>query len=244
MMSRFFVKESDVGDKYICITDREDIHHIRRVLRLRQGDTIEISDGVKWEYEGVIEDIDDALVTVSITDKQAFAREPRLRVTLFQGMPKSGKMDYIVQKCVELGIDSIVPVFMKRCDVRDNGKSARKAQRWQKIADEACKQCRRGIVPSVSEPVDDEEMFRLLETYDLVLFPYENEDKRSIKECLRNLGEKPVNVAVVIGPEGGFAQSEAEYLKRYECVSLGKTILRTETAGIAALAMIMYELEL
>lgn len=244
MMSRFFVKESDVGEKHICITDREDIHHIRKVLRLRHGDMIEISDGVRWEYEGVIEEIDEAVVTVLITDKQAFAREPRLRITLFQGMPKNQKMDLIVQKCVELGIDSIYPVFMKRCDVRDNGKAGRKAQRWQKIADEASKQCRRGIVPAIYEPLSDEEMYSLLESYDLVLFPYENEEKRSIKDCLRSLDEKPENVAVVIGPEGGFAQSEAEYLKRYECVSLGKTILRTETAGIAALAMIMYELEL
>ena len=118
MMSRFFVKESDVGEKHICITDREDIHHIRKVLRLRHGDMIEISDGVRWEYEGVIEEIDEAVVTVLITDKQAFAREPRLRITLFQGMPKNQKMDLIVQKCVELGIDSIYPVFMKRCDIR------------------------------------------------------------------------------------------------------------------------------
>lgn len=244
IMSRFFVDPGNVGEKNIYITDRDDLHHIKKVLRLRPGDEVEISDGEKWEYSGVIEDISDTEAAVRITDRQAFAREPEIRVTLFQGVPKSGKMDFIVQKCVELGVSRIVPVFLKRCDVKDNDRTGKKAARWQKIADEACKQCRRGMIPEVEVPVSGDEMYRRLDDFDLVLFPYENEEKTTMRDCLCALKEKPRNVAVIIGPEGGFSDGEAEYLKRYECVSLGKTVLRTETAGMAALAMIMYQLEL
>ncbi len=243
-MSRFFTEPENISDRYIYITDKDDLHHIKKVLRLKSGDTVEISDGQKWEYEGVIEEITATEATLRITDKQSFAREPETRVTLFQGIPKAGKMDLIVQKCVELGADSIVPVFMERTVVTDNGKISKKTERWQKISDEACKQCRRGIVPKVADAVDDGEMMNMLEDFDLVLFPYENETDRTIRDSLRSLKSKPETVAVVIGPEGGFSDSEAKQLKKYECVSLGRTVLRTETAGIAALAMIMYELEL
>ena len=243
-MSRFFTEPENISDKYIYITDADDIHHIKKVLRLKPGDTVEISDGQKWEYEGDIEEITATEVTLRITDKQSFAREPETRVTLFQGIPKAGKMDLIVQKCVELGIDSIVPAFMERTVVNDNGKIGKKTERWQKISDEACKQCRRGIVPGIADAVNHSEMMNMLKDFDLVLFPYENETGRTIKDALRNLKDKPETVAIVIGPEGGFSDSEAEDLRKYECVSLGKTILRTETAGIAALAMTMYELEL
>lgn len=243
-MSRFFTEPGNISDRYIYITDSNDIHHIKKVLRLKTGDTVEVSDGHKWEYEGTIEEITATEVMLRITDKQSFAREPQTRVTLFQGIPKAGKMDLIVQKCVELGIDSIVPVFMERTVVSDNGKISKKTERWQKISDEACKQCRRGTIPQIAEAVNHDEMMNMLEAFDLVLFPYENETGRTIKDSLRNLQQQPGTVAIVIGPEGGFSDSEAADLKRYECVSLGKTILRTETAGIAALAMTMYELEL
>lgn len=243
-MSRFFTEKDNITDKYIYITDREDLHHMKKVLRIRPGEVVEVSDGEEWEYEGEVLEFDETCAKLKIVDKQKFAREPEVRVTLFQGVPKAGKMDLIIQKCVELGIDSIVPVFMDRCDVKDNGKIDKKTERWQKIADEACKQCRRGIIPTVSSVVKKNEMLDSLSDFDLVLFPYENEEDRSIKDALRNLNERPHSVAVIIGPEGGFSDGEAEILKKYECVTLGKTILRTETAGMAALAMIMYELEL
>lgn len=244
-MSRFFTEPENISDKYIYITDADDIHHIKKVLRLKPGDTVEISDGQKWEYEGDIEEITATEVTLRITDKQSFAREcQRQGLLCFRAYLRRGKMDLIVQKCVELGIDSIVPVFMERTVVNDNGKIGKKTERWQKISDEACKQCRRGIVPAIADAVNHSEMMNMLKDFDLVLFPYENETGRTIKDALRNLKDKPETVAIVIGPEGGFSDSEAEDLRKYECVSLGKTILRTETAGIAALAMTMYELEL
>ncbi len=243
-MSRFFTDQENITDRYIYITDREDLHHMKKVLRIRRGDTVEVSDGEQWEYEAEVEDFDETSAKLRILDKQKFAREPALRVTLFQGMPKAGKMDLIIQKCVELGVYSIVPVFMDRCDVKDHGKMEKKAERWQKISDEACKQCRRGIIPEVKLPVKDPEMLSMLEDFDLVLFPYENEEEYSIRDALEKLKDRPETAAIVIGPEGGFSDREAQLLQKYECVTLGKTILRTETAGMAALAMTMYALEL
>lgn len=245
-MSRFFVRPENVGAAGISVTEKEDIHHITKVLRLKKGDKIDISDCVEWEYKAEIVDIESEVVLAKILDKQKFAREPELKITLFQGLPKQGKMELIIQKAVELGVWKIVPVFTDRSIVTDNGKMGKKIDRWQKIADEAVKQCKRGIIPQIGEELKFREMMDQLETFDLVLFPYENENNRSIKDSLRGITEKPKKLAVIIGPEGGFSEKEAMDLKTSgaDCVTLGKTILRTETAGLAAIAMIMYELEL
>lgn len=245
-MNRFFTQPENIGDKIITITDKQDIQHIVKVLRLREGDKIEVSDSVKWEYEAEISFIDKDCVEAVITDKQKFTNEPFTKITLFQGIPKQGKMELIVQKNVELGVNEIVPVFTDRTVVTDNGKFSKKIERWQKVADEAVKQCKRGIIPHIGEDITFKEMTQFLPGFDLVLFPYENEDDRTIKDALRGLEEKPEHVAIIIGPEGGFSDKEAEILKSMEteCVTLGKTTLRTETAGMAAIAMTMYELEL
>ena len=248
-MSRFFVKPSDIDGKYIYMTDKQDLHHMKKVLRMSAGDEMDISDGSAWEYHVVIEELSDKEAVLLILDKQKFAREPELLVTLFQGIPKAGKMEGIIQKCVELGVNSIVPVFMERTVVVDKGNFGKKLDRWQKISDEAVKQCKRGIIPDIQEACRFNQALNLMRDYDLILFPYENEDNRTIKDCLREIadsGEKPKTVAIIIGPEGGFADKEVAALDEAgaERVSLGKTILRTETAGPAALAMTMYELEL
>lgn len=245
-MARFFVDASDVQGNCISIRSKEDIKHIVKVLRLKEGDSLEISDSSEWEYQVEIDFIDQEVIETVILDKQKFAREPEVQVTLFQGIPKQSKMETIVQKCVELGVYSVVPVFMERTVVVDKGKFDKKIERWQKVSSEAVKQCRRGIVPEVCPAVKSKELPDLLEHYDLVLFPYENETGRTIKDSLRGLKKKPATVAVIIGPEGGFSDGEADMLKGIgaDCVSLGKTILRTETAGLAAISMIMYELEL
>ncbi len=245
-MNRFFVDAADVGEDRICIRSKEDVKHITKVLRLREGDEIEISDSSQWEYVGQIQSMEDGIIQAKILDKQTFAREPEVQVTLFQGIPKQSKMESIVQKCTELGIYEFVPVFMERTVVVDKGNFDKKIQRWQKIAAEAVKQCRRGIIPHVEDAVKFRQMVRLLQSFDLVLFPYENETGRTVKDALRSLEARPKSIAVIIGPEGGFSDTEAEQLKTLgaDCVSLGRTILRTETAGMAALAMIMYELEL
>lgn len=243
---RLFADAGCIGYKYINITNQADIKHLSKVLRLRVGDQIDVSDSMEWEYRAEIVRIDEEEVLLVILDKQKFAREPNLEVTLFQGIPKAGKMETIIQKCVELGVHAIIPVFMERTVVVEKGNFSKKLDRWQKISDEAVKQCKRGMVPQVGRQRAFPEMLDELRDYDLILFPYENENDHSIKDCLRSLAEKPRSVAIVIGPEGGFSDKEAAELDEAGAarVTLGKTILRTETAGMAALAMTMYELEL
>lgn len=259
-MRRFFVPPENVGENTIIIDDRNDLHHMIKVLRLSEGNRIAISDSQEWEYQAELVHLDSVSAEAAILDKQKFTAEPETKITLFQGIPKQGKMELIVQKAVELGVSDIVPVFMKRTVVTDKGNFGKKIQRWQKISDEAVKQCRRGVIPEVHDAVKMDEAIGRFDGFDMVLFPYENEEGTTIKDVLRaavsqncgdgsdnaNAGGRPVSVAVVIGPEGGFSDEEAKAVVDAGglSVSLGKTTLRTETAGLAAIAMIMYELEL
>lgn len=218
-----------------------------KVLRLKEGDEIDVSDGELWEYHGKITALEPEYCQVEILDKQKFSAEPETRITLFQGIPKQGKMELIVQKAVELGACGIVPVFMDRTVVTDKGNFGRKIQRWQKVSAEAVKQCKRGIIPQVEEAIRMPEVLERFSAFDLVLFPYENEEGTTIKQVLRREADRqPRNIAVIIGPEGGFSEKEAEQIVEAggASVTLGKTTLRTETAGLAAIAMVMYELEL
>ena len=238
----------NIGAKTIEINDRGDIHHMKKVLRLRPGDEVDVSDTERFEYRAQIESIDDDGAILRIIDKQAFATEPETRVTLYQGIPKQGKMESIIQKCVELGVSEIVPVFMERTVVVDKGNNMqKKVARWNKVSAEAVKQCRRGVIPVVRDAVKMPEIIEELSDYDLVLIPYEDEDKTTIKQVLRAEERSPgLRIAVLIGPEGGFGGDEVTAVAAAggRSVSLGRTTLRTETAGPAALAMIMYEMEL
>ncbi len=248
-MSRFFVSNDAISKEKIYITSKEDIAHISRVLRMKVGDIIDISDSCNWEYKCEISSIEDDQVVADIIDKQTFAREPETEIILFQGVPKQGKMEVIIQKNTELGIKKIIPVFMDRSVVKDNGKYHKKVERYNIIATAAAKQCRRGVVPDVGSAINFDELVGHLSGFDLVIFPYENEENYTIKDLLQdtlsNLG-KPKTIAIIIGPEGGFSDEEAQKLSQegIRGVSLGKTILRTETAGMTAVAMCMYELEL
>lgn len=261
-MSRFFVAPEDVGAEYITVENKEDLHHMYKVLRLKTGDEIDVSDGDMWEYHGRIESLEPDCCQVEILDKQKFSAEPDTKIILFQGIPKQGKMELIVQKAVELGACGIVPVFMDRTVVTDKGNFGKKIQRWQKVSNEAVKQCKRGIIPQVEVAVKMPEVIRRFAGFDLVLFPYENEDGTTIKDVLRPLAggsdaeagsignsgksARPEKIAIIIGPEGGFSEKEAAQIVEAggKSVSLGKTTLRTETAGLAAIAMTLYELEL
>ncbi len=254
----------DIGNNLIIIKSADDLHHMIKVLRLKEGDEVDVSDSVEWEYRAEIISLDKDEAELKILDKQAFSAEPSIEVILFQGIPKQGKMETIIQKCVELGVHEIVPVFMDRTVVVDRGNFGKKIDRWNKVSAEAVKQCKRGIIPEVTEPIRSAELLQdsdgsgrpdIFEDFDLVLFPYENERGTTIKEALLSAtnpmyeeitGNVMERIAVIIGPEGGFSDEEAKAIVAGggESVSLGKTILRTETAGMAALAMIMYELEL
>ena len=279
-MSRFFVEPQQVGLNTITIEDAGDLRHMRKVLRLQPGDEVDISDGQMWEYRTRIDVLDADSAQLTILDKQSFAAEPSVEITLYQGIPKQGKMETIIQKCVELGVYRIVPVFMDRTVVVDKGNFGKKVERWQKVSAEAVKQCRRGIIPEVTQaqrmsqvlaelaPADDTTpgMGATPGCYDLVLIPYENEQGTTLKDVLREAGASsaqavsgapsgassaieasgPRRIAVLIGPEGGFSEAEVAAVTAAggKSVTLGKTTLRTETAGMAAIAMIMYELEL
>ena len=255
VMARFFTGPENIGQNMIIIDDAGDLHHMVKVLRLKEGDEVDVSDTLEWEYHARITSLSTEEAQLEILDKQKFATEPEVEVTLFQGIPKQGKMETIIQKCVELGVHDIVPVFMDRTVVKDKGNSGKKIDRWNKVSAEAVKQCKRGIIPEITDPVKMDEVIENFADYDLVLFPYENEKGKTIKEALLTAtnpmyeeitGNHLQRVAVIIGPEGGFSDEEAKSIIAAggESVSLGKTILRTETAGMAALAMIMYELEL
>ena len=263
-MSKFFVPPENIGQNTIIIDDRDDLHHMTKVLRLKEGDEVDVSDTVELEYHAEIVSLGSDEAQLKILDKQAFAGEPSVEVTLFQGIPKQSKMETIIQKAVELGVHDIVPVFMDRTVVVDKGKFDKKIERWNRVSAEAVKQCKRGIIPEVYDAITSKELLMdsddsgrpdMFEDYDLVLFPYENEKGKTIKEALLTAtnpmyeeitGNSCEKIAVIIGPEGGFSDEEAHEIVKGggQSVSLGKTILRTETAGMAAIAMIMYELEL
>ncbi len=245
-MSRFFLKRHEIDGNKAYITDADDIRHITKVLRCMPGDRIELSDGSEFEYGAEIISCSRDAVELLITDKQGFSTEPTLKVYLYQGIPKQGKMETIIQKSVELGVHEIIPVFMCRSVVTDKGNASNKRERWQKISDEAVKQCKRGIIPAVERPLGFNDMLPRLKDHDLVIYPYENERKTSLKDVLKHLVRRPGSIALIIGPEGGFSDEEALKLAEGGAMSasLGKTTLRTETAGAAAIAMIMYELEL
>ena len=255
-MIKFFVDKEDIFENKIYLNSPEDRKHLTKVLRARVGDEVMISDKEAFEYETVIEKITDRDVVLRVTGKHGFSQEPETRITLYQGVPKGPKLETVVQKTVELGVKRIVPVFMSRTVVADKGNFSKKRDRLQKIADEAVKQCKRGIIPEVADAMTFKAMMEELseKNYDAILVAYENEKGYSIKDALRGGGtdthlRKGSSVALIIGPEGGFEEDEVECIldefDRKACaVTLGKTILRTESAGMAAISMIMYELEL
>lgn len=239
-MRRFFAEEIEISDGRAVLYGDE-ARHIKNVLRMQPGDEVLLIDGKGTEFVSEIVEADASRVVLSVSENRACPADPEIRVTLFQCLPKQGKMEVIIQKCVELGVSEIVPTVSKRCVVKPNGKDS-KLERWNKVAVEAAKQCGRASVPQVKAPVELKDAD--LSGFDSVIFAYENESDLTLKAYLRSrAGLK--NIAVLIGPEGGFEASEAVSIVRNggTAVSLGRRILRTETAGMAALAQIMYELE-
>lgn len=241
-MPKFFVTRDKISNNEIII-DSEDAKHIKKVLRIGVGDTITVCDGVGIDYTAKISGIDDNCVICEVLDSQKCDTEPGIKVTLFQGLPKASKMDYIIQKNTELGICNITPVSMSRCVVKLENKKAeeKKTERWQKIAVEAAKQSGRGIIPMVNSPLTFDEVIESLEEYDLVFAPYECEEETRLRDVVE-AHPHAKNIAFIIGPEGGFDPVEIEKLKKagIKTVTLGKRILRTETAAEAVISMLMY----
>ncbi len=246
-MNRFFISPEDIKDDKFYIKDEDDIRHIMKALRLRLGDHIEISDGIKWQYIGEITDISKDEIEGKIVDRQAFCNEPVLSISIYQGIPKHSKMDMIVEKVVELGVSEIIPFQSIRTDVKNRDGLKNKVSRWNKIALSAAKQARREIIPVVKDPISFDDMLSELGDYDHVILCYEDEENRTLKASLRAIDPGKVNsLCVIIGSEGGFSEGEIQQMKdiHVKPVSIGKRTLRTETAGLAAVSMILYELEL
>ncbi|MDR1496030.1 MAG: 16S rRNA (uracil(1498)-N(3))-methyltransferase [Clostridiales Family XIII bacterium] len=248
---RFFVRNDSFKDGLIYIEDEGDVRHIRDVLRMKIGDGLVACDGAGREYAGTIEQVGE-VVTLSVSDI-VHAVEPRTKIALYQCVPKHGKMEMIVQKSTELGAVRFVPVFSER-SVPKPKDMERKAERWRRVAEEASKQSGRALVPVVDVPLSFAEAIETFGEFDLVVFPYEKEDRVTIKDVLLKYAERTGkdasagghHLAIIIGPEGGFTDAEAFALEDAGAApcSLGGTVLRTETAGSAAIAMVRYELEL
>ena len=244
-MSTFYVKNEQIIENKINILD-EDVNHIKNVLRYKIDDKLDVCDENGTRYKTIIENFEKDKVILNILEISNETTECKINITLYQGLPKSDKMDLIVQKCTELGVKEIVPVVSERVIVKlDDKNEAKKQERWQKIAKEAAKQSGRQIVPNVKNAINLKNIIENLSKYDIVIVPYECEKEHNIKNILRNISNTK-DIAIIIGPEGGFSENDIEILNEVENlkkVSLGPRILRTETAGLATLAMVIYELD-
>lgn len=245
-MYQFFVEPSQIQGKRIVITG-SDVNHIRNVLRMKIGEEIAVSNGTDGkEYRCGIEEFAEDEVICSLRFVKEDGLELPARVTLFQGLPKADKMEFIVQKMVELGVYRIVPVATKRAVVKlDEKKAKAKVTRWQAIAEAAAKQSKRRIVPEVGAVCSMKEALLQAASMDVKLIPYELSEGMA---KTRELIEKTLpgqEIAVFIGPEGGFGEEEVAMAMEagFVPVTLGKRILRTETAGLTVMAWLMYRLE-
>ncbi len=244
-MSRFFIPSENISENRIIING-SDVNHIKNVLRYKKGNKIDVSDSSGNLYSCIIEDIGEEVVELSILEKKKSESELSVKIMLFQGMPKGDKMDLIVQKTVELGVSEIIPVNMERSIVKlDKKKALTRTERWNKISESAAKQSGRGIIPKVHTPVSFKDALELCRDMDMIVIPYENADGIRGAEKIIKEAAKQTKTAVFIGPEGGFSAEEIEVAERYgaKMITLGKRILRTETAGLTVLSLLMFENE-
>lgn len=244
-MQHFFVDASQVSEETIWI-EGSDVNHMKNVLRMRIGEEVTVSDGQGKEYLCEVQNFEEEQVQLKIVETKVSDTELPSKIYLFQGLPKQEKMELIVQKCVELGIYAVVPVSMKRCVVKlDAKKGTKKVERWNGIAASAAKQSGRGIVPEVMAVKTYKEAIDMAKNLDVILVPYEcAEGMAHTKELIQSI--KPgQSVGIFIGPEGGFDPDEIELACEAggQVVTLGKRILRTETAGLTLLSVLMFQLE-
>ena len=243
-MNQFFVEESQIQGSEIVI-EGTDVNHIKNVLRMKPGEEIMVSNGTDKHYICSILTISGEQVVAKIVDIDTNSTELPVKLYLFQGLPKADKMELIIQKSVELGVSEIIPVAMKRCVVKLDGKKEKsKLTRWQGIAESAAKQSKRMVIPNISGVMNFKEAVAYAKTLDYNIIPYEfaNGMEKS-KQVVKEIGQYK-SVGIFIGPEGGFDEAEIAYAKEnnMQIISLGKRILRTETAGLTALSIIMFEL--
>ena len=245
-MQRFFVEPHQIDrDRHEIRITGNDVNHIVNVLRMKKDEELWISDKEK-EYHCVIENAGENEVLLHILYVQEPDYELQNRIYLFQGLPKADKMELIIQKAVELGAYSVVPVSTRRCVVKlDNKKAEKKVSRWQQIAESAAKQSKRMLIPNVHQVLSFKEALKYAESMDIRLIPYElAKGMQETKEILAAI-EQGQSIGIFIGPEGGFEEKEVEAAisEGAKPITLGKRILRTETAGLAILSVLMFQLE-
>ena len=245
-MYHFFVSPDQVGDREITI-EGSDVNHIRNVLRMKPGEQVMLCTGQdSRDYRCEITEIAEAYVRAEILEVEENGAELPSRLYLFQGLPKSDKMELIIQKAVELGVYEVIPVVTRRTVVKlDAKKEEARRKRWNAISESAAKQSKRMLIPAVSPVMDFREALEYAGSLDVRLIPYElAEDMGKTRKILE--GIRPgQSVGIFIGPEGGFEKAEVELAmeKGVVPVTLGRRILRTETAGLAMLAVLMFHLE-
>lgn len=251
-MPKFFVKEEQINNQKIKIQGT-DVNHIKNVLREKIGSELIIcNEKTGQDYLCEIKEIKEENIICNIKEKLLNNAESNIKVTIMQGLPKADKMELIIQKSVELGVNNIIPIEMKRCVVKLKDKDKiKKIERWQKISVVAAKQSGRNIIPEINQVENLKNICETFENYDIVLLAYENEKENTIKNELKQLKEKnqnkneDVKIAILIGPEGGITEEEVEIARKKgaKIITLGKRILRTETVALNVLSIIMYELE-
>lgn len=248
-MPRFFVSKENINEEERIISILgEDAFHIARSLRMAVGDSLTVCDGEGRDYDCTLTKIRDNRVDCDIDEAKLCPAEPPYKATVYQALVKGERLDVAIQKSVEFGASAIVPFESSRCIVRMKGeKEGSKSQRRRRIAAEAAKQCGRGIVPEVTEPMSFADMLSEAAKCDLAIFCYEKEGERMLGATLESLRtEPPKSVAIVVGPEGGFSPEEAERAEKagLSLLGLGKRILRTESAAAFVLACLSSEFEL
>ena len=244
-MHHFFVTPDQVKEDYIYI-EGSDVNHIKNVLRMKLGEALEICDGNSKKYLCEIEEMSSEFVRAQIKEELGADTELPSRLYLFQGLPKSDKMELIIQKAVELGVYEIIPVATKRAVVKlDEKKAGKKVERWNSIAEGGAKQSGRSFIPTVTNVMSFKEALQYAKNLDVVLIPYElAEGMAETKQIISSI-EPGQSVGIFIGPEGGFEVAEVETAMEMgaKAITLGKRILRTETAGLTTLSILMYHLE-
>lgn len=214
---------------------KSDYTHITKVLRFGTGDRITVFDAESVEYEGIIMDISSETITIRVQNTRQLETEPELELNLFQAILKANRMDGIISQATQLGVSEIFPVISERTQVR----STSKVKRWNKIALESTKQCRRAVPPVVSQPVDFKSAFRVRGESEIKIILYENKNEL-LRDYMRSMDGQVNSISIFIGPEGGFSQREITLAEKsgYTALSLGKRILRAETASVVSLALL------
>lgn len=245
-MQKIFVEDKQISGKRVEVFD-VDFNHIVNVLRMKNGDEVQIGNKDTLDtYLARIKEISNDKAVLEIVEELG-NNESNVKVDLYQGLPKFDKMELVIQKTTEIGINKIVPTDMTRCIVKLDEKDYKKKQeRWQKIAESAAQQSKRGMIPEIDDKIKLKDIINKINEYDIFIVAYEEENTNTLKEELKQVkGKAEYKIGILVGPEGGITEEEIELLKEKgaKIVTLGKRILRTETAPIVLASNIIYELE-